>query len=102
MDEKITLSEQMEEKNVGSVILINKFNVKPEEVDQFLQAWASDAAYLRASPDAFPHSSTAESEVVVSSSTMQFGNLLSCLRMPLRTPLRTLSCSRVLRSIHPV
>jgi hypothetical protein len=34
----------MEEKNVGYVILINKFNVKPEEVDQFLQAWASDAA----------------------------------------------------------
>lgn len=50
MDEKITLSEQMEEKNVGSVILINKFNVKPEEVDQFLQAWASDAAYFKSQP----------------------------------------------------
>jgi hypothetical protein len=36
MDEKITLSEQMEEENVGPVILINKFNVKPEEVDQLL------------------------------------------------------------------
>jgi heme-degrading monooxygenase HmoA len=50
MDEKITLSEQMEEKNVGYVILINKFNVKPEEVDQFLQAWASDAAYFKQQP----------------------------------------------------
>jgi hypothetical protein len=32
MDEKITLSKQMEEKNSGPVILINKFNVKPEDV----------------------------------------------------------------------
>jgi quinol monooxygenase YgiN len=50
MDEKITLSEQMEEKNVGPVILINKFNVKHEEVDQFLQAWAADAAYFKSQP----------------------------------------------------
>src|SRR5918998_1053761 len=50
MDEKITLSEQMEEKNVGSVILINKFNMKPEEIDEFLQAWASDAAYFKQQP----------------------------------------------------
>jgi heme-degrading monooxygenase HmoA len=50
MDEKITLSEQMEEKNVGSVILINKFNMKPEEVDRFLQAWASDAEYFKQQP----------------------------------------------------
>ena len=39
-----------EEKNVSSVILINKFNVKPEEVDQFLQAWASYAAYFKSQP----------------------------------------------------
>ena len=32
MDEKITLSKQMEEKKHGPVILINKFNVKPEDV----------------------------------------------------------------------
>jgi hypothetical protein len=36
MDEKVTLSVQMEE-NIGPVILINKFNVNPEEVDQFLK-----------------------------------------------------------------
>jgi hypothetical protein len=29
MDQKIRLSEQMEEQNIGPVILINKFNVKP-------------------------------------------------------------------------
>jgi heme-degrading monooxygenase HmoA len=50
MDEKITLSEQMEEENVGPVILINKFNVKPEEVDQLLRAWALDAAYFKSQP----------------------------------------------------
>jgi heme-degrading monooxygenase HmoA len=50
MDEKITLSEQMEEENVGTVILINKFNVKPEEVDQLLRAWAADAEYFKSQP----------------------------------------------------
>jgi heme-degrading monooxygenase HmoA len=46
MDEKVTISEQME-LNVGPVILINKFNVKPEDTDQFLKAWAVDAAYFK-------------------------------------------------------
>jgi hypothetical protein len=36
MDEKVTLSAQMEE-NAGPVILINKFNVKPEDVNQLLK-----------------------------------------------------------------
>jgi hypothetical protein len=97
MNEKITLSEQMEEKNVGSVILINKFNMKPEEVDQFLQTWASDAEYFKQQPGFIStqlHRGIGGSCV----STMQFGSLLSCLRRQLRT----LSCSRVLRSIHPV
>jgi quinol monooxygenase YgiN len=49
MDEKVTLSEQLEE-NVSPVILINKFNVKPEEADQFLKAWADDAAYFKNQP----------------------------------------------------
>jgi hypothetical protein len=34
-DEQVKLSEQLDE-DVGPVILINKFNVKPEEADQFL------------------------------------------------------------------
>jgi quinol monooxygenase YgiN len=49
MDEKVTLSEQLEE-NVSPVILINKFNVKPEEADQLLKAWADDAAYFKSQP----------------------------------------------------
>jgi heme-degrading monooxygenase HmoA len=50
MDEKVTFSEQREEENVGTVILINKFNVKPEDVDHFLRAWAADAAYFKQQP----------------------------------------------------
>jgi quinol monooxygenase YgiN len=49
MGQKMTLSEQLEE-NVGPVILINKFNVKPEEADQFLKAWGDDAAYFKSQP----------------------------------------------------
>ena len=49
MDENVTLSDQMEE-NVGPVILINKFNVRPEDTDQLLKAWASDAAYFKQQP----------------------------------------------------
>jgi heme-degrading monooxygenase HmoA len=49
MDENVSLSAQMEE-NVGPVILINKFNVKPENVNQLLKAWAADAAYFKQQP----------------------------------------------------
>ena len=49
VDEKVTLSEQMEEK-IGPVIIINRFNVKPEEVDSFVRAWAADAAYSKQQP----------------------------------------------------
>jgi quinol monooxygenase YgiN len=48
-DEHIKLSEQLEE-NVGPIILINKFNVKPEEADQFLKAWEKDATYFKSQP----------------------------------------------------
>jgi heme-degrading monooxygenase HmoA len=51
MDERVTLTAQTEEvKDNEPVILINKLNVKPENVDKFLEAWASDAAYLKQKP----------------------------------------------------
>ena len=52
MDENVTLAAQLEEQkdSMRSVILINKFNVKPEDVDQLLRAWAADAAYLKQKP----------------------------------------------------
>ena len=49
MDEKVILDEQLGE-NISPVILINKFNVKPEEADQFLKAWADDATYFKSQP----------------------------------------------------
>jgi quinol monooxygenase YgiN len=49
VDEKITISKQMEE-DIGPVILINKFNVNPEDVGRFLKAWASDAVALKQQP----------------------------------------------------
>ncbi len=49
MDERVTHRKQMEE-NVKPVILINSFNVKPEDVDQLLNAWAEDAAWMKQQP----------------------------------------------------
>jgi quinol monooxygenase YgiN len=48
-DEQVKLSDQLDE-DVGPVILINKFNVKPEETDQFVKAWEKDAAYFKSQP----------------------------------------------------
>jgi quinol monooxygenase YgiN len=48
-DEHVRLSDQLEE-NVGPIVLINKFNVKPEEADQFLRAWEKDATYFKSQP----------------------------------------------------
>lgn len=51
MDENVTLAVQLEEEEGGRpVILINKFNVKPEDLDQLLNAWAADIAYLKQKP----------------------------------------------------
>jgi heme-degrading monooxygenase HmoA len=49
MDENVTFSKQMEE-DVGSVILINKFNVNPEEIDEFLKIWAGAAEIWKKLP----------------------------------------------------
>ena len=40
MDEKVILNTQLEE-DVGAVILLNKFTVNPEDVDQFLKVFAA-------------------------------------------------------------
>ena len=49
MDEAVTLQQQMGQE-VGPVILINKFNVGPADVDSFLVAWAADAAFFKRQP----------------------------------------------------
>jgi quinol monooxygenase YgiN len=48
-DEHIKFSEQLEEA-VGPIVEIIKFNVKPEEADQFLKAWEKDATYYKSQP----------------------------------------------------
>jgi heme-degrading monooxygenase HmoA len=38
MDENVTLKSQLEE-DVGPIIVVNKFTVKPEDVDEFLKVF---------------------------------------------------------------
>ncbi len=49
MDEKVTFSEQIEEDS-GPVILINKFNANPEEIDEFLKVWVGAVQILKKLP----------------------------------------------------
>jgi quinol monooxygenase YgiN len=49
MDEKVTISSQMDE-NIGPVILINTYNVNPDDVDQFLKMWTSRAEIIKKQP----------------------------------------------------
>jgi quinol monooxygenase YgiN len=51
MDERVKFKEQIEEKGIdGRVILINKFNVSPDKVEQFLQDWGEDAINFKEQP----------------------------------------------------
>lgn len=55
MDDNVTLAAQLEEEDGKegrgrSVILINKINAKPEDVDEVLKAWAEDAAFFKKKP----------------------------------------------------
>jgi quinol monooxygenase YgiN len=50
MDERVKFKEQIGEKINGSVILINKFNVKPDKVEQFLKDWTEDAKGFKQQP----------------------------------------------------
>jgi heme-degrading monooxygenase HmoA len=49
MDDRVSLADQLSEE-VGPVILINTFQVAPEDADALLEAWAADAAYLKQQP----------------------------------------------------
>jgi quinol monooxygenase YgiN len=49
MDERVTFVEQMDE-DTGPVMQINKFNVNPDEVDEFLKAFAATAEVLKRQP----------------------------------------------------
>ena len=49
MDEKVMLGAQLEE-NISSVILLNKFTVKPEDVDEFLKVFSTTTEFFKQQP----------------------------------------------------
>jgi heme-degrading monooxygenase HmoA len=49
MDDQITYAQQLQEDG-GPIVLINQFNVAPEEAERLLEAWAADAAFMKQQP----------------------------------------------------
>jgi heme-degrading monooxygenase HmoA len=49
MDDQVTYMEQLRADD-GPIVLINVFNVAPEEAARFLEVWAEDAAYMKQQP----------------------------------------------------
>jgi heme-degrading monooxygenase HmoA len=50
MDEQTTYRQQLQEGGDRPVVLINQFNVAPEDVARFLEVWADDAAFMKQHP----------------------------------------------------
>ena len=49
MEDRVPPADQLS-REVGPVILINTFQVAPEDSDALLEAWAADAAHLKQQP----------------------------------------------------
>ena len=49
MDEHVTYMQQLQQDD-GPVVLINEFNVPPEDSDRFIAVWADDAAFMKRQP----------------------------------------------------
>lgn len=49
MDEGVTYQQQLREDG-GPVVLINVFNVAPEDAERLLEVWSDDAAFMREQP----------------------------------------------------
>jgi hypothetical protein len=80
MDENITLAAQLEENDGRPLILINKFNVKPEDVDQLLRAWGSRCSIiLSRNRDSFLHNFLQCHDEFACLSITQYGSLQSTL-----------------------
>ena len=80
MDDRVKFKDQIEEKIIGSVILINKFNVKPNKVEQFLKDWAEDSVRFKQKPGFISTQFHRGLEKVVFSLTMQFGSQWNIIR----------------------
>ena len=54
MDKNVTINDQIEKeqenKNGDSVILINKFDVSPDKIEQFLKDWAETSSLFEQQP----------------------------------------------------
>ena len=50
MDRHVTLAQHIENAGDGPVILVNKFDVAPDDISQFLTSWAEDASYFKRQP----------------------------------------------------
>ena len=50
MDERVKFKDQIEEKIDGSVIVIVKFNVEPDKVEQFVKDQGKDAVNFKQQP----------------------------------------------------
>lgn len=48
-DEHVTFMQQLQEDR-GPIVLINQFNVEPEDADRLLEAWADDAGFMKRQP----------------------------------------------------
>jgi heme-degrading monooxygenase HmoA len=49
MDARVTYAQQLQQDS-GSIVLINQFNVAPEDAGRLLEAWSEDAAYMKQQP----------------------------------------------------
>lgn len=49
IDEHVTYFEQLQDDG-GPVVLVNQFNVAPEDADRLLEVWAEDAAFMKEQP----------------------------------------------------
>jgi heme-degrading monooxygenase HmoA len=49
MDEHVSYMQQLQAEG-GPVVLINQFNVAPEDAERFLEVWADDASYMKQQP----------------------------------------------------
>jgi heme-degrading monooxygenase HmoA len=49
VDAHTTYAQQLRQ-DTGTIVLINQFNVAPEDAERLLEAWAEDAAYMKQQP----------------------------------------------------
>jgi heme-degrading monooxygenase HmoA len=49
VDDHTTYMQQLQEDG-GPVVLMNQFNVAPDDVERFLEVWAADAAFMKQQP----------------------------------------------------